>query len=309
MKLHDVVELREVLKTVYSIGGVEQELDQLIDNIRFVKDKYGEDYSWRFGQVIDELVAIKDSLKEPLNHIDNMSAMAEMDLQDATEKFRLPTYQDELRYGNPNAIREIRKLYIPNGVDEIVRQAIDLYVDWKYPGLEIGCRDGDFTQYMVSLDPLYITDDFQEFIDSTKSKFPVEYQRRLRPYLTTNMDLSKLPKNQIGFAFSWNYFNYITLENIEHYLVQVFDLLRPGGAFMFSYNNTELPAAAAYADSYYMSYVPKAQLLAVCEKIGYELISSTDLEPAVSWVEIKKPGELKTIKTHQVLGEIKYQAP
>ncbi len=309
MKLHDVVELKEVLKTVYATERVKEELDQLIDSIESVKDKYNEDYSWRFTQIVNEITELKSKLDVPRVHVEDMQSMVSADLLDATEKFRLPTYQNELRYGNPDAIREIRKLYIPNGVDEIVRQAIDLYVDWKYPGLEIGCRDGEFTKHLVSLDPLYIVDDFQAFIDSTMSIFPQEYQRRLRPYLLENMDLSRLPKNQIGFAFSWNYFNYITLDNIKHYLSQVFDILRPGGVFMFSYNNADLPAAASYADSYYMSYVPKSSLIPVCKELGYEVITATDIEPAVSWIELRKPGELKSIKAHQVLGEIKFAAP
>jgi hypothetical protein len=110
-------------------------------------------------------------------------------------------------------------------------------------------------------------------------------------------------------VFSWNFFNYLTLANIESYLKQTYELLRPGGVIMFSYNNCDMPAPAAYADSYFMSYAPKSLLLPICERLGYELVSSTDLEPAVSWLELRKPGELKLIKAHQVLGEIKYVNP
>ena len=96
---------------------------------------------------------------------------------------------------------------------------------------------------------------------------------------------------------------------IERYLKQIITLLRPGGALMFSYNNAEMPASASYADSYFMSYATKTQILDMCEKIGFELITSIDLEPAISWIEIKRPGKLKLIKAHQVLGEIKYANP
>lgn len=309
MKLHDIVELKEALKTVYPTDRVVSELDQLIENIELVKDKYGDDYSYRFEQVLKNISEIKKSLAGPAELIGNMEVMVHNDLHDATEKFRLTNYQDELRYGNPDRIREIRKLYVPNGVDEIVRQTIDIYVDWRYPGLEIGCRDGEFTKHLVAFDPLYIVDVFAEFIESTKKNFPPEYQNRLRAYLIENMDLSRLPKNQMGFVFSWNFFNYITLQGMEIYLKQVFELLRPGGVFMFTYNNADLPAPAAYADSYYMSYMPKSQLLPICEQLGYEIVGSTDIEPAVSWVELRKPGTLHSIKAHQVMGEIKYVSP
>ncbi len=104
MKLHDVVELREVLKTVYARDRVEHELDQLIDGIESVKDKYSEDYSWRFTQLINEIHAIKAKLKDPEIHVEDMKSMVSDDLNDATEKFRLPTYQSELQYKNPDAI-------------------------------------------------------------------------------------------------------------------------------------------------------------------------------------------------------------
>lgn len=309
MKLHDIVELRELLKDAFPTERIQQELDSIAENLSIIQGKYNEDYSYRVGEVLRTIESIKLSLATPIAQIDNIHEIIKLDLSDATEKFLAPNYQDELRYSSPDRIREIRCLYIPNGVGEIISRAIDLYVDWRYPALEIGCRDGEYTKDLVSCDPLYITDVHQEFLDSTLSQFPVEYQRRLRPYLLNDSDLSMLPQNQIGFVFSWNFFNYLSLPTTEKYLIQIFNLMRPGGVCMFSYNNADMPAPAAYADSYFMSYVPKSLLIPMCEQIGFEIVSTTDLEPAVSWVEIRKPGELKLIKAHQVLGEIKFVNP
>jgi len=309
MKLHDIVELRESLKNIFPTETIEKELDSIIENISILQLKYNEDYNFRLGEVIKTINAIKESLQHPKDKLSDVAEIIKVDLAEATAKFDLDNYQDELRWPLPDRIRETRSLYIPNGVDEIVRRSVDLYVDWRHPGLEIGCRDGEYTKFLVGCDPLYIMDVHQEFIDSTLSKYPAEYQRRLRPYQIKNMDLSMLPNNQIGFVFSWNFFNYLTLDSIHTYLVQVYNLLRPGGTFMFSYNNADMPAPAAYADSYYMSYVPKSILVPMCKRLGFEIASTTDLEPAVSWVEIRKPGELTSIKAHQVLGEIKWVNP
>lgn len=309
MKLHDIIELRESLKDAYPLDKIHEELDSIVDNLGIIQSKYGEDYNFRLGEVLQEIEKIRSSLKEPLTKLEDIQEIIKKDLHDATEKFRLPNYQEELFYGRPEKIRETRILYIPSGVDSIIQQSIDLYVDWRYPALEIGCRDGEYTKYMVSCDPLYIADVHQEFIDSTMSNHTPEYQRRLRPYLLSDMNLSMLPENQFGFIFSWNFFNYLTMDSINKYLTQCFTLLRPGGTMMFSYNNTDMPSPAAYADSYFMSYVPKSLLIPMCEELGFEITSSTDLEPAISWVEIRKPGELKMIKAHQVLGEIKWVNP
>lgn len=309
MKLHDIIELRESLKDALPTDKINKELDSIIENLGLIQARYDEDYSYRIGEVIKTVNEIKFSLQVPLDRLDDVNDIIRQDLEQVTEKFLAPDYQNELRYANPDRMREIRTLYIPTGINEIIEQAIDLYVDWRTPGLEIGCRDGEYTKKLVSCDPLYITDIHQDFLDSTLSKFPEEYQRRLRPYLIDNMNLSMLPKNQFGFVFSWNFFNYLSLASIDRYLVQIFELLRPGGTFMFSYNNADMPAPAAYADSYFMSYAPKSQLIPLCIAHGFEIASSTDLNPAVSWLELRKPGELKTIKAHQVLGEIKYVNP
>lgn len=309
MKLHDIIELRESLKDAYPLGTINKELDAIIENLSIIKSKYNEDYTFRIGEVISVIEQARAALSLPLEKLNDVQEIIKKDLHDSTEKFRVMGYQDELRYASPERIREIRTMYIPNGVDEIIRTAIDLYVDWRYPGLEIGCRDGEYTKYMVGCDPLYITDVHQEFLDNTMSKFPPEYQRRLRPYQIREMDLSMLPENQFGFIFSWNFFNYLTLDSIYNYLTQCMKLLRPGGTLMFSYNNADMPAPAAYADSYFMSYVPKSSLIPMCKNLGFEVVSSTDLEPAVSWVELRKTGELKMIKAHQVLGEIKWVNP
>jgi hypothetical protein len=40
------------------------------------------------------------------------------------------------------------------------------------------------------------------------------------------------------------------------------------------------------------------------QNLCFEILLSKDYEPAVSWLEIRKPGELSTVKGHQALGVI-----
>ena len=74
---------------------------------------------------------------------------------------------------------------------------------------------------------------------------------------------------------------------------------------MFSYNNAEHHMNAAYVEEGFMSWMPRGLLIQLVTQLGFEIINAPDYQPAVSWLEIRKPGELKTIKAHQVLGEIK----
>ena len=156
---------------------------------------------------------------------------------------------------------------------------------------------------MVAADPLYIMDRHQEFLDAAKNQFPSAYQRRLRTYQLINHDLSVLPQNQFGFVFSWGYFNYVSMDTMKHYLKQIHDVLRPGGTFLFSYNDGDTPSGAAMAEQFAQTYMPKSLLSVLVKSLGFEISQSFDY-PNNSWIEVRKPGELNTIKLHQVLGEI-----
>jgi len=197
--------------------------------------------------------------------------------------------------------------------DQEIKQAviaeIKKYTNFKYPALEIGPGDGQWTEFMVAADPLYLVDIHSEFLESTKSKFPIEYQRRLRNYLlgwhgVPAMDLSMLPQNQMSFVFAWQVFDFYALDKTKLYLEQCFNVMRPGGVMIFSYNNCEYSLAAAHAETGFKSWMPKKVLINTCKELGFEILTTEDTLSGFYWITIKKPGELKTIKASQSMGKI-----
>ena len=205
--------------------------------------------------------------------------------------------------------RQYRTVICDDDVKQTVITNIRNHTNSKYPALEIGPGDGQWTEYMVAGDPLYIVDIHPEFIESTKSKFPIEYQRRLRTYLAgwdglPKNDLSMLPQNQFSFIFAWQVFDFFPLDKTKLYLEQCFNLLRPGGVMMFSYNNCEFSNAAVYAETGFKSWMPKKLLINSCQESNFELLDTNDSLSGVHWIKIKKPGELKTVKAGQSMGEI-----
>jgi SAM-dependent methyltransferase len=171
--------------------------------------------------------------------------------------------------------------------------------------LEIGLHDHQWTERLVALDPLYLVEPNLNLIDDSIKQFTPEYQRRVRPYHLRDINFRTLPQEQIGFAFSWNYLNYKSLDTVKQWLQEVFKVLRPGGVFMFSYNNADIPSGAGFAETFWMSYMPKSTLVPLCEMLGYEVIASYDFNQSACWIELKKPGTLHTVKAHQALGELK----
>jgi phospholipid N-methyltransferase len=205
--------------------------------------------------------------------------------------------------------RHYRTVICDDDVKQSIISDIRRYTNPKYPALEIGPGDGQWTTFIVAGDPLYVVDIHPEFIESTKSKFPIEYQRRLRTYLSgwhgvPKNDLSILPQNQFGFIFAWQVFDFFPLDKTRLYLEQCFNLLRPGGVMMFSYNNCEFSNAAVSAETGFKSWMTKKLLIKTCEELELEVMDTKDSLSGFHWIKIKKSGELNTVKAGQALGEI-----
>lgn len=163
---------------------------------------------------------------------------------------------------------------------------------------------------MVSGDPLYLLDIHAEFLDSTTKQFNQFYQKKIRRYLIgksvekTNTDLSALPINQFGFIFSWGLFDFLPQTYVDVFLTQCFNLLKPGGVMMFSYNNCEFEQCAAFAEEGFKSWLPKTALCKLLHTTGFEILYHGSNNSTVHWIEISKPGTLKSIRSHQALATI-----
>lgn len=307
MSLYKLVELREQLKSAYDTSTITSAINHLdvdLCNINSTVD------ALEFNNEINDLHLDLQRMHSALN-INNSKYTALIDhinqaIAAESSKFFNYNYKLELKYNTIEHVRKVRVMPLSNEVQDIILNKIRLYTNWKYPALEIGCRDGEWTKHMVAADPLYIVDQFREFTESATKDFTEIYQRRIRVYLIQEHDMSALPQNQMGFVFCWNFLNYCSLDTIKEYLKEVKNLLRPGGTFMFSYNDGDRPGGAGMAEGFFMSYMPRSMLIPMCESLGYEIVADEARDRSISWLEIRKPGELKTVKAHQVMGEIKH---
>lgn len=307
MKISELLQLRDRLNLVYST----EELTQLLTKLNFdlggvnneiqdpeFKNKILNLIS-NFESINRSIVAANANYQEILTSIRTQVNVEEL-------KFFSENYKLETKYNVAENIRNIRVMTLKDSVQSEVLDRIRLHSNWQYPALEIGCRDGEWTNHLVASDPLYIADFHREFTESAIKEFPEEFQRRLRVYLLKSPEdlLTTMPKNQFNFIFSWNFMNYASLDTIKEYLKIAKELLRPGGTFMFSYNDGDRPAGAAMAENFFMTYVPKHMLVLMAESLGFEILNQRTRDISVSWIEVRKPGVLETNKAHQVLGKI-----
>jgi len=310
MNLSKLVGLREHLKSVYNTDMIVAGLDRLDSELCGIKNDVtdiefkGEisDLSSDLGRMYTALKLNRDRYEVLLEHVNNS-------ISSVAGKFFNDNYELELAFDHNERLSGNRIIEITNEIREEILNRIRLYTNWQYPALEIGCNGNDWTPFLVAADPLYIVDHSSHVLDLATAGFTEEYKRRIRTYTFKDHDLSALPQGQFSFIFCWNYLNYCSLDTVKEYLKAVKDLLRPGGTFLFSYNDGDTEMGAGYAESYFMSYMPKSMLIPMCESIGLRVTyhNSGFANLAVSWIEVQKPGTLSTVKAHQVMGEIIYR--
>lgn len=195
---------------------------------------------------------------------------------------------------------------VDDSTKDIISTKIMAYSSWQYPSLEIGPGAGFWTDYLVSGDPLYLVDIHQEYLDKVLGKYNEKYSKKLRPYLIgpengcSDLDVSMLPENQIGFVFSWNVFDYIPWQQLKIYLESIYKAMRPGGVLLFSYNNCEKYNNAVAVEHAQRSWMPKHLLEETLKDLKFEIINFGESEDRqYDFVECKKGGQLQSIRTAQ----------
>ena len=200
----------------------------------------------------------------------------------------------------------MRNGYEPN--KELHLSRLRLYVNWKYPAIIVRPGTNSFIEDMVGFDPLYILDIKHSLLQPALDKFNQQYQSRLRTYvITENFDddiLSKMPHNQFGFCLAYDYLNYRPLEIIQKYLQEVYEKLKPGGTFIFTFNDCDKASAVELVLKKQRPYTPGFLVKESAVNTGYEIVFTDDTRQASTWIELRKPGILTSLRGGQSLARI-----
>jgi SAM-dependent methyltransferase len=263
-------------------------------------------------RVITAFDHFSSTLVELISELDSMIETAEK--TQYAESTRL--YNEEVaRYGrldeptNKKVNQQIldRRMPMTADVQQMISNRIKSYVDWKYPGLIIRPGVETFISDLVALDPLYLVDYSTELLQPALSTFPEEYQRRLRVYeqdpCAPNV-LDTLPDNQFGMCLAFNFFEFTPLEVVEQYLRNIFNKLRPGGILAMTFNDCDRAHCVALVEKNFCFYTPGNRVKAIAKSIGYrQMFSWTDMGN-LTWLELRKPGDLESIRGGQTLAKI-----
>lgn len=319
--LHPYVKFRNSLIDTLENLSADQSINSAIKQLELVMSENTDTGRFKAHDKLDQSIV---HFKEVLSNLEKIQEHNFTTIEDTNEKI------DQIASQLKSPLVEnfsFQVFQLDNTISQMVLDRMQKYVGSSYPGLRLGCRyvgqnevdenrqlDNSlsilFSNQLVALDPLYFCDVNESLISQATDHFNEAYKNRIRKYTVVNHDLSILPTNQFGFIFCWWVFNFKTIDSIKDYLKNVYDLLRPGGTFMFSYNNSDIFESARLVDMQVMSHVPYRHLVKLCDEIGFLIDSNLDVKNSdplvefVSWLEIKKPGTLKTVKLKQVLGKI-----
>ncbi len=312
MKLSDLVRARRSFSKV-SVDELVNNIKLLARSINVASVNLNLNYSENIEKLSVDLSNINNIIETTKKGIDEIISDLDKKIFDLSRPYCLlgNTVNGTKNVESLNAERDrdTRSIIFDDETNFDIVSKIREFTNPIYPSLEIGPGDGYWTKHMVAADPLYLVDINKEFLDSACSQFNETYQKRIRTYHINNdgigpNDLSILPANQFGFVLAINVFDFFTLDFATEYIKQVFSILRPGGTFIFTYNDCSYYKSAKLVESGFKGWATESEMTSICRSVGFEISESISKEDSVQWLEIKKPGILSTVKTHQALGEI-----
>jgi len=292
-----------------SLTEISKELNVVINILQ--KSAFNKDAIDKLHSKQHEIV---DELKKFNQLVSNYKVEATAKLRNDEKSYLAESYklyEDASTQDTPAYILDralFGALIYKNKVKEYLTKRIQANSSWKYAGMFIRPEHGEFVNEMTASDPLYIVDDNITLLEPTKKLWNEHYQSRVR-YNVINNSRSEIfknfPKKQFGLIVAVDYFNYTPVEVIRNYFTELYELLMDGGIVVFTYNNCNLPIAVKNFEKLQYSYTPKSLIMPLLELIGFEIIEDySHIESNVSWLEIKKPGKLSTIRGGQCLGRI-----
>lgn len=267
------VSLRGQVPTIQQVGlALERDMDNFRGSIDIIKRVLDEEINDRSKEYFSASYAAYESIKsEPIEMLLN---------------------------------RELRR---DDEGEKLLRHRIKLNSNWKYPGMLIRTQKEDFYTEMVDSDPLYLLDTSYQLLEPCLSSVTPNYRARLRTGMideTHDRLLPSVPRDQLGFAFAWNFFNYRPIEIMRRYFQEIYETLRPGGVFIFTYNNCTRSMPVVLCEHSFASFTPDWAVKSLLNTIGYEVIDQYDGNYHLNFLEVRKPGTLTTMRGGQTLAVI-----
>ena len=309
MKLSELVALKNQLDSM-SMSTTKKQVDQDLNGVCHALNTYADEFS----QLIQQLDTQKNHVQKQLdtygNLIDTVRQQVNQKIRDQEkswfeESYRL--YEHETPTETTEYILNRREIFTPE-TQQILLRRLENYVGWRFPGMIIRPGLENFVRGMVANDPLYLIDQHRDLLKPAVEKFNQAYQNRLRTYVVDERGsdpiLAKIPDAQFGLCLVYNFFNFRPFEIIKQWLWEIQVKLRPGGILIMTINDCDREKAVRLVESHFACYTPGYLILDMVQSMGFEVLSTWNNDGPMTWIELRKPGELTTVRGGQTLAKV-----
>ena len=316
MLLSDLIDFRNQLEKIVSKEAkvvADRDLEIIKQLVKHPQDPSIEPLTFAYNDNLQtrhtEIMQAFDNFYQEVQQVQQRvrDQIAEQEKYWFQESYRL--YEEEMCYDTAEHVLGRRPI-LTTELEEIFQTRLGIYNDWRCPGLIIRPGEEKFINSLVAYDPLYIVDESYDLLQPALNQFPPQYQRRLRTYVVeerkSDIYLDKIPNNQFGICFVYNFFNFKPFEVIKQYLQEIYTKLRPGGALIMTYNDCDIGHAVRSVERHYACYTPGYLVQELAQSIGFEqTFIWKDGNPSV-WIEFRKPGELSFLRGGQATATIEH---
>lgn len=255
------------------------------------------------------IAGVLDSLKAAEQALANakQALRAEIDAK-STDYFSKSEkwYQTTKTYDSPEYVMS-HALQWEDSELSTVRMRVLNSTDWRHPLVVLRPYSSPFLKDIVAGDPVYFVDQNPELNTLAAKTFSAEYQRRLGLYTFNENSaefLAGIPDGQIGFVLATNYFEFISFEVLKQFLREIWTKVKPGGVVGFTFNDCDRYIAVLHTEANYAAFTPGHLIKAYAEHLGFEIQFETPATDSSTWLELKKPGVLESLRGGQCLAKI-----
>ena len=259
----------------------------------------------------DSIGAVSQSLDDFVNTVHAVRRTVLQQIQNhEQEYFANSTELFNTGYRNDSVEHIInRTVSLSDAAAAAFEQRLKIHTGWQHAGLIFRPVHLTVLHEIVALDPMYLVDTHEQLLQSLNQQFNERYHQRLRKYIIDDYSddawLSQLPQNQFGLVVAQNFFNFKPIEVMCKIINEVYDLLKPGGAFVFTYNNCDYAGPVKLAENCFTCYTPGRIVKKTAVDAGYEIAYEHNEINGVGILELVKPGVKISLRGGQTLAIVK----
>jgi len=310
MKLSDVLKYKKYIENCTVRPAADLAFDHLGDIVNTI-----ELNQLQFGEFSQTLQQQFDAINQDFQKFQETITKLNHDMDAVIESLQPPyfvrsyqLYEEMIQNDTVDYILDRPLKDITQDIYDFITSRIELYDEWKYPAMIIRPGRESFIDRLVACDPLYLVDQSHGLLEPAKQRFGEKYQSRLRTYVmkesSTEEIFPDIPNGQFGFVLAYNFFNFRPLEIIEQYFKEIYVKLKPGGTLALTYNNCDFAEGTGLTEVFYMCYTPGKMLEQLAKKIGYDIHFRYDTHVPNTWLELRKPGTLVSLRGGQAMAKV-----